>query len=59
MQLHIVESPEEQESHLEGRRAQGYGARMSAGYCWPWSKEPKPGEPLAAAPSNDQRTTHG
>ncbi|MEU7153106.1 DNA/RNA helicase domain-containing protein [Streptomyces sp. NPDC045456] len=48
MQLHIVDSPEELESHLEGRRAQGYGARMSAGYCWPWSKEPKPGDPLAA-----------
>ncbi|MFI2242148.1 DNA/RNA helicase domain-containing protein [Streptomyces chrestomyceticus] len=48
MQLHIADSPAELERFLEGRRAQGYGARMSAGYCWPWSKEPKPGEPLAA-----------
>ncbi|MEF3119029.1 DUF2075 domain-containing protein [Streptomyces chrestomyceticus] len=48
MQLHVADSPEELERCLEGRRAQGYGARMSAGYCWPWSKEPKPGEPLTA-----------
>lgn len=48
MQLLIADSPEEVEVFLEGRRAQGYGARMSAGYCWPWSKEPKPGDPLPA-----------
>ncbi|MFD4141000.1 DNA/RNA helicase domain-containing protein [Streptomyces sp. NPDC058572] len=48
MQLLIADSPEEMEAFLEGRRAQGYGARMSAGYCWPWSKEPKPGDPLPA-----------
>lgn len=48
MQLQLADSPEEMEAFLETRRAQGYGARMSAGYCWPWSKEPKPGEPLAA-----------
>ncbi|MEU3851638.1 DUF2075 domain-containing protein [Streptomyces sp. NPDC029554] len=48
MRLVIVESPQEMESFLDGRRAQGYGARMSAGYCWPWSPEPKPGEPLPA-----------
>lgn len=48
MQLVVAESPEEMETFLEGRRDQGYGARMSAGYCWPWSKEPKPGDPLPA-----------
>ncbi|MDT0388052.1 DUF2075 domain-containing protein [Streptomyces dubilierae] len=48
MRLVIAESPQEMESFLDGRRAQGYGARMSAGYCWPWSPEPKPGEPLPA-----------
>ncbi|MEU8892299.1 DUF2075 domain-containing protein [Streptomyces sp. NPDC048442] len=48
MQLLIADSPAEMESFLEDRRAQGYGARMSAGYCWPWSPEPKAGEPLAA-----------
>ncbi|MGN9790049.1 DNA/RNA helicase domain-containing protein [Streptomyces sp. OZ13] len=48
MQLVAADSPEEMEMFLEGRRSQGYGARMSAGYCWPWSKEPKPGDPLPA-----------
>ncbi|MFE6194267.1 DNA/RNA helicase domain-containing protein [Streptomyces sp. NPDC057838] len=48
MRLVIVESPQEMESFLDARRSQGYGARMSAGYCWPWSPEPKPGEPLPA-----------
>jgi ATP:corrinoid adenosyltransferase len=48
MQLMVADSPEEMETFLEGRRFQGYGARMSAGYCWPWSKEPKPGDPLPA-----------
>ncbi|MGW5617388.1 DUF2075 domain-containing protein [Streptomyces sp. NPDC003877] len=48
MQLMIAESPQEMESFLDDRRSQGYGARMSAGYCWPWSPEPRPGEPLPA-----------
>ncbi|MFF3253856.1 DNA/RNA helicase domain-containing protein [Actinacidiphila glaucinigra] len=48
MQLLVAESPQEMEAFLEDRRTQGYGARMSAGYCWPWSPEPKPGEPLPA-----------
>ncbi|MBQ0825707.1 DUF2075 domain-containing protein [Streptomyces tagetis] len=47
MQLLVAESPQEMEAFLEARRAQGYGARMSAGYCWRWSPEPKPGDPLA------------
>ncbi len=36
-QLLVVESPEELESQLSMRASEGYGARMSAGYCWPWS----------------------
>ncbi|WP_345042440.1 DUF2075 domain-containing protein [Streptomyces sannanensis] len=48
MQLLLADSPEEMEAFLEARRAQDYGARMSAGYCWPWSLEPKPGAPLPA-----------
>jgi hypothetical protein len=48
MQLMVADSPEEMETFLEGCRSQGYGARLSAGYCWPWSKEPKPGDPLPA-----------
>ncbi len=46
MQLLVADSPQEMEAFLQDRRAQGYGARMSAGYCWRWSPEPKPGDPL-------------
>ncbi|MBE8475755.1 DUF2075 domain-containing protein [Streptomyces justiciae] len=46
MRLLVAESPQEMEAFLEARRTEGYGARMSAGYCWPWSPEPKPGHPL-------------
>ncbi|WLW55519.1 DUF2075 domain-containing protein [Streptomyces sp. YU58] len=48
MQLLVADSPEEMESFLDGRRSQRYSARMSAGYCWPWSPEPKSGQPLPA-----------
>ncbi|WP_031510608.1 DUF2075 domain-containing protein [Streptomyces megasporus] len=48
MRLLVADSPEEMEAFLESRRAQGYGARISAGYCWKWSPEPKPGDPLPA-----------
>ncbi|MDF4252906.1 DUF2075 domain-containing protein [Streptomyces sp. WMMB303] len=48
MELRIADSPEEMERFLDERRAQGFGARMSAGYCWTWSPEPKPGDPLPA-----------
>jgi DUF2075 family protein len=33
----VVDSPAEMEELLEARMAEGYGARMTAGYCWPWS----------------------
>ncbi|MGW5211117.1 DNA/RNA helicase domain-containing protein [Streptomyces sp. NPDC004051] len=48
MRLLVAESPQEMEAFLEARRSEGYGARMSAGYCWTWSPEPKPGDPLPA-----------
>jgi hypothetical protein len=37
----IAESPVEMETILETQMADGYGARMAAGYCWPWS-DPRP-----------------
>ncbi len=48
MRLLVADSPRELESFLQDRRAEGYGARISAGYCWHWSKEPRPGAPLPA-----------
>lgn len=35
--VRVAESPEEMESLLRCRQDEGYGARMTAGYCWPWS----------------------
>ncbi|MEU6537859.1 DUF2075 domain-containing protein [Streptomyces sp. NPDC047000] len=46
MQLLVADTPGELEAFLDACRSQGYGARMSAGYCWRWSPEPRPGEPL-------------
>lgn len=48
MRLLVADTPQEMEAFLDARRAQNYSARMSAGYCWRWSPEPKPGEPLPA-----------
>ncbi|MFJ8636791.1 DNA/RNA helicase domain-containing protein [Streptomyces sp. NPDC093568] len=47
MQLEVVDSPEELEALLDEKRSKGYGARLSAGFCWRWS-DAKPGEPLPA-----------
>ena len=44
--LMVAESPEEMEVHLAKHLGEGYGARMSAGFCWPWSDAVR-GEPLA------------
>lgn len=33
----VVSSPAELEAALQARLADGYNARMTAGYCWPWS----------------------
>ncbi|MFG2616044.1 DNA/RNA helicase domain-containing protein [Streptomyces sp. NPDC048507] len=48
MQLRVADSPREMEAFLEERRAEKFGARMSAGYCWKWTTNPKPGQPLPA-----------
>ncbi len=37
----VADSPEQMEAFLAERQAVGYGARMAAGYCWPWS-DPRP-----------------
>ena len=36
-EVRTVASPEELTAALESKRDMGYGARMTAGYCWPWS----------------------
>jgi uncharacterized protein len=33
----VVDSPEELEARLRAEIAKGANARMTAGYCWPWS----------------------
>ena len=35
--LDIADTPEELESRLRAHLDNDYGARMTAGYCWPWS----------------------
>ena len=37
-EVHVVQSPEEMEAMLASKALGGYGARMAAGYCWPWSE---------------------
>lgn len=37
----VMDSPQELEAWLADKAGSGYGARMSAGYCWPWS-DPRP-----------------
>ncbi|MGD3107857.1 DNA/RNA helicase domain-containing protein [Streptomyces sp. YGL11-2] len=48
MQLMVADSPQELEAFLDVRRSQGYSARMSAGYCWKWTKKVPPGQVLPA-----------
>lgn len=36
-EIMLAESPWEMEHILRGKLDEGYSARMSAGYCWPWS----------------------
>nr|WP_258544715.1 DUF2075 domain-containing protein [Micromonospora provocatoris] len=43
--LRLAESPEEMEAFLQAKQAAGETARMSAGYCWPWS-DPRPDDSL-------------
>lgn len=48
MRLMLADSPEEMEAFLDDRRSQKYSARMSAGYCWKWTKKVPPGQALPA-----------
>ncbi len=36
-EVSVADSPQELEQVLESKRGAGFGARMTAGYCWPWS----------------------
>ncbi|GAA2073119.1 DUF2075 domain-containing protein [Streptomyces albiaxialis] len=48
MQLVVADSPQEMEEFLDDRRSKDYSARMSAGYCWKWTKKVAPGQALPA-----------
>ncbi|MFE3880340.1 DNA/RNA helicase domain-containing protein [Kitasatospora sp. NPDC059146] len=48
MQLVLADSPEEMEALLDAHRARNYSARMTAGYCWKWTKKVTPGQALPA-----------
>ncbi len=39
--VRVADSPEEMEAVLDARLREGFGARIAAGYCWPWS-DPRP-----------------
>ena len=39
--VQVAETPQEMEHLLRERLDAGYGARMAAGFCWPWS-DPRP-----------------
>ncbi len=39
--VRVAGSPDELEQALRVQLGKGYGARMAAGYCWPWS-DPRP-----------------
>lgn len=42
-EVRIMDSPQQMEDWLSSRLAEGFGARMAAGYCWPWSDPRKDG----------------
>ena len=39
----LADSPLEMESILRGKMTEGYSARVSAGFCWPWSNPDRDG----------------
>ena len=39
----VADGPSPMEARLRAMLGQGYGARMAAGYCWPWSDPVKGG----------------
>jgi len=42
--LTTSQSPSELESFLQKKNDEGFSARMTAGYCWPWSDPTKDGQ---------------
>lgn len=42
-EVSVVDSPQAMEQALSLRVDEGFGARMTAGYCWPWSEPEKTG----------------
>lgn len=45
--VEVVESPSAMEAALAAKLEEHYGARMAAGYCWPWSDPRKDGTLVA------------
>lgn len=45
--LEVAESPEELEALVRSRATDGFTGRLTAGYCWPWSK-PRPDNTLVS-----------
>lgn len=43
-QVHIATSPTELERFLRAKKEEGFSARITAGYCWPWSDPTKDNE---------------
>ncbi|MFE6305206.1 DUF2075 domain-containing protein [Nocardiopsis sp. NPDC057823] len=37
-ELRVAPNPAEMEAFLQARANEGFGARIAAGYCWPWNK---------------------
>ncbi|MER5638863.1 DUF2075 domain-containing protein [Kitasatospora sp. NPDC002227] len=46
MTLTVADSPQELEDFLAARLAEGYSARITAGYCWNWTKKTSSADPL-------------
>jgi len=44
-EVQVADTPESMEAALRAKTAEGYGARIAAGYCWPWS-DPRPDKTL-------------
>lgn len=43
--VQVADTPEAMQATLRAKSAEGYGARIAAGYCWPWS-DPRPDKTL-------------
>lgn len=46
-EVDVVSSPAELEARLAAQLSDGYSARMTAGYCWPWSNPRRDGTLVA------------